>query len=154
MDGEDITKVAELDRENVSGWAILHFEQLLANPCSFHFVIRHAANHRLCGFICGQLVGPEAEIHKIAVAQNSRRHGIGTALLHHTLQFLQKKKAESCFLELRATNSPAMGLYNAFHFERVTRRKNYYTSPPEDAIIMKLYLPQTDKKTKPAPTLR
>ncbi len=138
MSGEDIAEVAELDRETGSSWAILHFDQHLTAPCSFHFVVRHKLDRTLCGFICGQLVGLEAEIHKILVAKPYRRRSVATTLMRHTLKFLTDQKATSCFLELRATNPAAKCLYSNFNFRTVARRKKYYTAPPEDAIIMKL----------------
>ena len=146
MTGEDLTEVAELDRENVSGWAILHFEQQLTAPHSFHYTIRHEPDQTLYGFICGHCVAGEAEIHKIAVAHNHRRKNIGSTLLHHALRFSIKQQATSCFLELRASNTPARKLYRAFHFQTVGLRKKYYAHPSEDAIMMKLSPIPPDQK--------
>ena len=39
-------------------------------------------------------------------------------------------------LEVRASNEPAIALYRKHGFEEAGRRKNYYTKPTEDAIIM------------------
>jgi ribosomal-protein-alanine N-acetyltransferase len=135
---EDLQDVAQLDSENLSAWAILHFRQQLESPCGFHFTARLKPAGELCGFICGHHIADEAEIHKIAVTMRHRRKGIATALLYHTLQVLQDQKSTSCFLELRAANKPAEKLYSQFNFQAVGRRKKYYSSPPEDAIIMKL----------------
>ena len=42
-------------------------------------------------------------------------------------------------LEVRASNAPAIALYRKHGFEEAGRRKNYYTKPAEDAIIMTRY---------------
>ena len=138
MQDDDVTEVAELDRENLPCWAILHFEQQLGASHTFQFIARLKATNKLCGFICGQLITGEAEIHKIAVTKEQQRQGIGTALMQHTLQFLKAHGTTSCFLELRASNLPGKYLYNTFHFQPIAVRKKYYSSPVEDAIVMQL----------------
>jgi ribosomal-protein-alanine N-acetyltransferase len=139
MTDDDVTEVAHLDRQNLSSWATLHFSQHIKAAHSFHFIARQTQTHELCGFICGQLLGGEAEIHKIAVAEKYQRQAIGTALLHKTITFLKNQSAHSCFLELRRSNLPARRLYAACKFQPVAVRKKYYSSPVEDAIIMKLH---------------
>jgi ribosomal-protein-alanine N-acetyltransferase len=143
MQDTDLAKVAQLDRENASSWAVLHFEQQLQAAHAFHFIAEQPETDELCGFICGQLVDSEAEIHKIAVAEKYRRQTIGTYLMHHTLQFLHTQQAQSCILELRRSNLPAKTLYQTFNFHQIAIRKKYYNSPKEDAMIMKLHLIST-----------
>ena len=41
------------------------------------------------------------------------------------------------FLEVRAGNVPAVGLYDSFGFREIDRRKNYYRNPDEDALVMR-----------------
>ncbi len=138
MQDDDVAEVAQLDRQNLSSWATLHFRQQLAAPHSFHFTARLTQTEELCGFICGQLLADEAEIHKIAVVEKYHRQAIGSTLLQATLTFLKEQRAHTCMLELRRSNSPARRLYESFQFEPVAVRKKYYTSPVEDAIIMRL----------------
>lgn len=138
MREDDLIEVAELDSENLSSWAILHFRHQLKARCGFQFVARLVKTNELCGFICGQQVEDEAEIHKIGVAKPHRRKAVATRLLRHCLDLLKDHKASSCVLELRASNNPAKALYSSFAFQTVALRKKYYTSPSEDAIIMKL----------------
>ena len=44
--------------------------------------------------------------------------------------------ARVSFLEVRAGNVPAIGLYAAEGFKEIDRRKAYYRDPVEDAVIM------------------
>ena len=43
-------------------------------------------------------------------------------------------------LEVRASNAPAIALYEGAGFGRVGVRKNFYTAPIEDAVLMTLFL--------------
>ncbi len=136
---DDLVEVAQLDSENVSNWVILHFKEHLQSCRGFQYVARLTTNHKLCGFICGNLILDEAEIHNIAVAKQYREQGVGAALMEQTLQFLKAQKARACFLEFRVSNQPAKYLYGRFNFQPIAVRKKYYNSPTEDAMIMKLH---------------
>ena len=43
---------------------------------------------------------------------------------------------EKVFLEVRASNEAALGLYRRFGFSEAGRRANYYERPREDALVM------------------
>lgn len=82
----------------------------------------------------GDAVTPsEREILNVAVAVGFRRCGIATALLHHALS-----REAVYFLEVRESNLAAQYLYRKFGFIEVSCRSNYYQSPPERAIVMKM----------------
>jgi len=90
----------------------------------------------LLGYAMIALLGVEAEIYNIAVDPDARRRGLGRALLAAALQEAINDGAETVFLEVRESNTPARGLYETHGFVPVGRRKNYYTNPTEDAILM------------------
>lgn len=142
MTPDDVAEAVQLDSENPSAWTAGHFHGLFSQPHGWHFIARAAENRELLGFICGQALLDEGEIHKIAVAVPHRRRRIGRRLLGHALGFLENQGVRTCFLELRAANLPAQKLYQSCGFTPSGRRKKYYTSPGEDAIIMTLHLPE------------
>jgi [ribosomal protein S18]-alanine N-acetyltransferase len=76
---------------------------------------------------------PEREILNLAVARRFRRRGIATALLNHEL-----RRTAVYVLEVRESNLAAQQLYRKFGFIEVSRRLNYYQSPNERAIVMKM----------------
>ncbi len=139
MAPDDVAEAVQLDSENLSPWTASHFKSLLDQRYSWHFIARLAESHALAGYICGQVLLDEGEIHKIAVAKAFQRQHIGHRLLGHALDFLEKKGGRSSFLELRASNLAAQKLYQSFGFSPCGLRKKYYTSPREDAIIMRLH---------------
>ena len=76
-----------------------------------------------------------AFIDNIAVARSARHEGVGTALMAYFLLGLPKN-VERVTLEVRESNIPAQGLYSKFGFKEAGRRKNLYSSPREDGIVM------------------
>ena len=58
------------------------------------------------------------------------------------IEDLTAKGIATLWLEVRASNSPAIALYESLGFNEVTVRKNYYPAAQgkEDAVIMALYL--------------
>lgn len=145
-----ITPLVESDLPGI--WAI---EQTLLGPWSYgqlqeELTIGHGwqlvAKHpdgQVCGYLFGATVIDEAEIRKIAVAEACRRHGVANLLLSTACLNLSHQKVTSCFLELRASNLPALHLYQKNDFQIVGQRKSYYTLPTEDAMILKLSFNQT-----------
>lgn len=95
---------------------------------------------RLAGFAICVLVAGEAELESICVASQWQGYGVGSALLRKMLAELRHSRMKSVLLEVRASNASAYALYRRFGFVYVGRRRNYYSSPPEDAIHMRCEL--------------
>ena len=79
----------------------------------------------------------EGNLDNIAVAPEHRRQGIADALLGTVVRF-GREHLSTLTLEVRASNTPAISLYEKYGFLTVGRRKNYYDAPREDAILMTL----------------
>ena len=45
---------------------------------------------------------------------------------------------------MRASNAPAIALYEKHGFVEVGRRRGYYEKPKEDAILMTLFFEETE----------
>ncbi len=94
----------------------------------------------LLGYLSYFSVGDEAEVINFAVAPGRRRQGIGRAILRHVLQNWREEGIANGFLEVRASNETAIGLYSAFGFLKAGVRKRYYPETGEDALLLKLTL--------------
>ncbi len=132
----DLEVVAAIESENPSPWTAGQLASERDQIGGWQFVAEADASGLVCGFVCGRSCIGEAELLKIAVALEYRRQGIAAHLVAHTLRYLAEQGVRRCFLELRASNLPALALYERFGFHRVGLRKNYYASPLEDAILM------------------
>ena len=92
----------------------------------------------LCGFAVLRKIGDEAELFRIATSSAHRREGVAAHLLHKILTDAKTAGVRSVFLEVRASNSAAIALYERFGFVNVGHRKSYYAAPVEDASVMRL----------------
>jgi ribosomal-protein-alanine N-acetyltransferase len=88
----------------------------------------------LLGFLIAHHLAPEWELENLVVAPTARRKGLGKRLLEALLDAAHETKS-SVFLEVRESNAAARALYENAGFEQTGRRKSYYTSPLEDAIL-------------------
>jgi ribosomal-protein-alanine N-acetyltransferase len=85
------------------------------------------------GYLIASEVFGEWEIFRVAVLPEFRRTGIASEILMEFEKICAG--GDSIFLEVNATNAPAVGLYSKMGFETVGRRKGYY-SDGNDAILM------------------
>ncbi len=85
------------------------------------------------GMMC---VLDEGEITNIATHPSARRMGLGRAVVSALLEYGKAHGLVSFSLEVRESNSAAISLYESLGFERVGIRKNFYTKPTENAVIM------------------
>ena len=109
----------------------------LYNDCAAYLAAEDAEGC-VVGYAGLQVVLDEGYIDNIAVEPNARRHGVADELLDVFCRFGEANLA-FLTLEVRASNAPAIALYRKHGFEEAGRRKNYYTKPAEDAIIMTRY---------------
>lgn len=86
---------------------------------------------------------PDADIQTIALAAEHRGAGRGRALLRVLIAAAAERGAREVFLEVRADNPSAEGLYVSEGFEEIGRRPHYYQPDDVDAIVMRLDLRRT-----------
>jgi ribosomal-protein-alanine N-acetyltransferase len=82
------------------------------------------------------LIFDELHINTLAVAPEARRGGLATRLLHHVMAEAAADGGKKATLEVRASNSAALGLYGRLGFQVAARRPRYYTQPEEDGLIL------------------
>jgi ribosomal-protein-alanine N-acetyltransferase len=82
------------------------------------------------------LIFDELHINNLAVLPDWRRQGVASWLLAHVLHAGEASGAARGTLEVRASNAPAIALYEGFGFRERGRRPRYYTNPTEDALIL------------------
>jgi ribosomal-protein-alanine N-acetyltransferase len=86
---------------------------------------------------CGYwgIVG-EGYIYNVAVKKEYRKQRIGYHLLKNLIDMSKNKGIVSFTLEVRCSNEAAIHLYETLGFESAGVRKDFYSKPKEDAVIM------------------
>ncbi len=120
--------------------------ECFADPWSAEGVVSSAAegvrffvfeeNGRILGYVGLQTVLDEGYITNIAVTKSARGRGIGKMLLTHLDKVAEDSVLSFISLEVRESNTPAIGLYEKSGYENMGKRPAFYENPREDAIIM------------------
>lgn len=139
MTAADLAEVHAVERAAQSSpWTAGQFADELGNPAAA--VDLYCCAGQVAGFLCSWLIAGELQIQNVATHPQYRRRGIAARLLAAVLARSLRAGLESAWLEVRAGNAAAIGLYERFGFQAVARRPRYY-SDGEDAVIM-CYRPQ------------
>ena len=95
------------------------------------FIYTYITDNKVCGYLMVLDSIDVYEILAIATVKEYRNKGIAQELL-------DKIKTKDIFLEVRESNQVAINFYKKNKFKEISVRKNYYSEPNENAIIMKL----------------
>ena len=140
MTDGDIDAVMKIEEEAFSDpWSVGQFEAILKG--NTQTVLIAERDGELLGFGVVMIVLDECEILRIAVRKTGRREGTGYHLLEKMLELGKDKGAGMFYLEVRASNEPARKLYEKTGFSETGLRKDYYSNPTEDAVLMSLVRP-------------
>lgn len=136
---DDCSAIAKMESEIFSDpWSEDIITSSLGNPLYTVLCVQDA--DAVIGYIIGISTCGESEVLRIAVSPEKRSCGIGGALLDGFLELRRGEKDFSVFLEVRASNEAAQKLYLSRSFTICGKRKGYYKSPLEDAVLMSLDL--------------
>ncbi|MCV6626822.1 MAG: ribosomal protein S18-alanine N-acetyltransferase [Cellvibrionaceae bacterium] len=116
-------------------WPASQFEQRLGGRSQLQAAL--VQGDKILGYYFASQVVDQAELLNIAVAPAAQGRGFGRLLLQHLIGRLDPAVSE-LFLEVRASNTPAIGLYEALGFNQVGLRQGYYPRPEggrEDALL-------------------
>jgi [ribosomal protein S18]-alanine N-acetyltransferase len=134
---DDLAGVLEVENESFTNpWTREMYSWELQNRSVCHIFVVRTPDCKVAGFCAFWLVFDEMHINNVAMRPKFRGRGIGTALLHHALAAGQKLGARRATLEVRASNDGARRLYDRLGFYIAGTRRNYYSHPVEDALIL------------------
>lgn len=127
--------VYELEQEaHAHPWSRKLFNDCLGvrQPCVVAF-----SQEQIVGFAVVSAAAGNAELLNLVVAKKHRRQGIAQALMQHVLNAVTPY-ADTLYLEVRQSNTPALALYEEAGFVEVGIRPNYYPAAKgrEDALIL------------------
>ena len=126
-----IEQIFNLEKEifKSSAFSKSYLNTLIKGDNSFIYV--YLIDDKVCGYLMILDSIDVYEILAIAAVEEYRNKGIAQELL-------DKIKTKDIFLEVRESNQTAINFYKKNNFKEIRIRKNYYSEPTENAIIMKL----------------
>lgn len=122
-------------------------DQLMAQLSEYMHIFLAAEDEsgRAVGYVGLMYVLDEGYISNVAVSPDRRREGIADMLLTELYARAKAKKLSFLTLEVRESNIPAQCLYKKHGYTEVGRRKDYYSRPKEDAVLMTCFLSEEEK---------
>ncbi|QYR56489.1 ribosomal protein S18-alanine N-acetyltransferase [Fusobacterium vincentii] len=126
-----IEQIFNLEKEifKNSAFSKSYLNTLIKGDNSFIYI--YLIDDKVCGYLIILDSIDVYEILAIATIEEYRNKGIAQKLLN-------KIKIKNIFLEVRESNQTAINFYKKNKFKEISIRKNYYSKPTENAIIMKL----------------
>ena len=78
----------------------------------------------------------EGQITNIATHPDHRRRGLGEAVVRALIEYGEQNGINFISLEVRESNHGAIALYEKLGFVKAGIRKNFYSAPCENGIVM------------------
>ncbi|MBF1261124.1 MAG: ribosomal protein S18-alanine N-acetyltransferase [Lachnoanaerobaculum sp.] len=97
-------------------------------------------DYRVLAYIVFRVNEDEAELFRIATDMQYRGLGCGHKLMNFMISNLRDMKVKKVFLEVRCKNEDAISLYEHYGFKKIGIRKEYYSDPTDDALLMEGYI--------------
>lgn len=136
MQPRHVPQVAALEKICFADpWSEKSVASELENPLSYWLVAMDG--EKLVGYVGSQTVLGETDMMNVAVCPDYRRQGIAEGLILALIHALKARESHCLTLEVRDSNASARALYEKLGFSEIGRRKNYYHSPKEDALILR-----------------
>lgn len=135
---ENIPQIAEIEKASFSKpWSEKSITESFLSQSNIFFVAE--INGKIVGYIGMTLSIDEGYILNVAVLPQYRKQGVGRKLVESLISFGENNKLVFITLEVRESNIPAISLYTQYGFSQVGKRKNYYSNPSEDALLLTKY---------------
>ena len=133
----DLDGVLHVEAESFNNpWTRAMYTWELQNRNVCHIYVARTSECRVAAFCAFWLVFDEIHINNVAVLPQFRGQGMGTTLMQHVLLEARRLGAKRATLEVRASNAAALRLYQRLGFYVAATRKQYYSNPVEDALIL------------------
>ena len=132
---QEIEEIARLEQEIFSDpWSLAAIRETWGQKQAR--ILGAWLDGQMAGYVIVYFAADESEIARIAVDEKFRRQGVAGALLDEMESVLAGKGIARLMLDVRKSNAAALRFYLSRGFKEDGVRKNFYTNPIEDAILM------------------
>jgi len=134
----DLEEICTIEQESFSDpWSKEDFQSVLKDKNNDYLVA--IIESKVVGY-CGYWgIAGEGDIYNVAVKEDNRGQKIGYLMLCELIKIAKSRGITSLTLEVRSSNESAIRLYRSLGFEQTAVRKDFYSKPKEDAVIMWLH---------------
>ncbi len=132
LDGVLAIEDASFNNPTTRQW----YEAELQRPEVCHIYVLRTPDCPVAAFCAFWRVTDQIHINNLAVRPELRGQGLASRLLAGVLAEAARLGVASATLEVRRSNTPALRLYAKAHFVEAGVRRNYYTQPVEDALVL------------------
>lgn len=134
MKQSDLSLVIDIEnRAFTHPWPKQAFDELIS-----HYARVLELDGKLIGYILCHVIMDEAVVLNFAIDPTLHGAGHGDYLFAESLKELRALGSRIFYLDVRESNVPAIGLYQKYGFSKIGIRKDYYSEPTENAIVMAL----------------
>ena len=135
MIDKDLIQVCDIENDTFSEpWRYNSFSNSLTSKDNTYLVAEE--DGEILGY-CGMWgTVDEGQITNVAVKKEHRNKKIGFKLMKTLMEYGKDNGLIAFTLEVRAGNRAAINLYHNLGFTDSGYRKNFYSKPNEDALIM------------------
>ena len=144
---EDLIPVIEINLKTLPEHYSDYFYEELLKDCPEAFLVAESdgkvVGYVICkiehGFSNFKRLGfvKKAHLVSIAILPDSRRAGLGTALVEEAINGVNLRSCHEFYLEVRCSNERAVTMYEKLGFSVRSRQDSYYRDG-EDAFIMSI----------------
>jgi [ribosomal protein S18]-alanine N-acetyltransferase len=110
--------------------------ELRKNPYSHPFVVLDQHKGSMVGYVCFWIVMDELHLLNLSVHPNNQAKGFGKELAGWVIRYGRERGVRKASLEVRGSNTRAIGLYKKMGFKVKAVRPGYYREPRENGLIM------------------
>ena len=133
MENADIDAVNTLEQRCFTdSWSEAMISNMFSNSYDKVYVLENEGE--VIGYVNTRDIGGDVDLMCICIKPEEQGKGYANLLMDR----IMKDPYSTMMLEVRESNEKAIALYEKYGFEKYARRKGYYSSPDEDAIIMRI----------------
>ncbi|MBC8230055.1 ribosomal protein S18-alanine N-acetyltransferase [bacterium] len=125
------------------GWTQSEIEEIIENR-QCYYVLTSERNGEIIGYALARFAWGKLHLMDIVVKEEMRLRGVGKKMMKQLIDFAKSKELSEVYLEVRASNIPAVKLYQSLSFKNRFIFRGLYDG--EDGIAM--YLPLEEEKER------
>lgn len=148
LSGDLIGEISSVHQQAFTpGWSPEQFRQLLGTDGAFISLL--TASDRLLSFALWQQQFETADLITVATAPAALCKGHASLLLESSVAELRRQDCGAVLLEVAATNTAAIRLYEGHGFSRLHTREGYYSGEDgrTDALVLQKILKINQNRT-------